>query len=140
VILVDYFLSSNDFIPKQYLDTGFFDHKGYAIGACSTLSIRRCSNYFEQLNVADEALDDLFPPGGAAIVPQPRTILEEEQRRQELWNLIEQIKSKDKLEYEKTAKNDRKMKLRIRIEIEEMETPNNELLEKLLCYRVVESK
>jgi hypothetical protein len=137
--LLDYLVSVPNFIPKQYLETGFLDQKGYAIGACSTLSIRRCHEYFELLHVADEQLDELFPIGGAAIAPQPRSIVEEEDRRHELCNLIEQIKSIDQLEYEKIAKDGRKVQLRVRIVIEEMETRDNELLEKLLCYRVLES-
>jgi hypothetical protein len=86
--LLDYFISIPGFIPPEYLETGFLDHGGYAIGACTILSIRRCNEYFDLLNVPEDKVASLFPVGGAAIAPQPKSAVEVDQRRQELINLI----------------------------------------------------
>jgi hypothetical protein len=137
--LVDYFVA-NSFIPKKYLDLGFFNLSGgYAIAAASTLSIPRCADYYSQLHVEPEKLNDLFPLGGARINPQPKSAAEEQSRRQELQNSIEWLKSFDDLSYHVLSKDGRDLTFKVRLEIEELEVGDNELLERLLCFRVLES-
>jgi hypothetical protein len=103
-------------------------------------SIRRFIEYFDLLNVPEDKVASLFPVGGAAIAPQPKSAVEVDQRRQELINLIDYIKTFESFKYEKIGRDGRNLTLRVRIEVEEMETQSNEFLEKLLCYRVKESK
>jgi hypothetical protein len=137
--LVEYFVA-NSFIPKKYLDLGFFNLSGgYAIAAASTLSIPRCAEHFQQLHVEPDKLNELFPLGGARISPQPKSAAEEQSRRQELQNSIEWLKSFDDLSYHVLSKDGRDLTFKVRLEIEELEVGDNELLERLLCFRVLES-
>lgn len=137
--LVDFFVE-HSFIPKKYLDLGFFNLSGgYAIAAASTLSIPHCADLFNQLHLEPEKINELFPVGGARISPQPRNAAEEQAHRQELLNSIAWLKSFDDLSYHVLSKDGRDLTFKVRLEVEEMEVPDNELLERLLCFRVLES-
>jgi hypothetical protein len=136
---VDFFLSIEGFIEERFKDTGFFGKVGYAIGSCSTLCIQRCSNYFNGLNLEASRVNELFPIGGARIAPQPTNLAEEQIHRQELLNTINYIRSFNGLMYHVEGKSHQDLTIRVRVEVEEMLIPDCELLEKLLCYRVLES-
>jgi hypothetical protein len=136
---VDFLLSVEGFIEDRFKDTGFFNKVGYALASCSTLCIQRCSNYFNGLNLEPSKVNELFPIGGARIAPQPTNMEEEQLHRQELLNSINFIKSFDGLIYHVEGKDHQELTIRARVEVEEMAIPDCELLEKLLCYRVLES-
>jgi hypothetical protein len=136
-VFVDYLLS-HEMIPHQFRQTGFFK-SGYAIGACATLSIPKCFQYYTQLNVPESKVSELFPDNGARILPQPKNISEEQERRVELEASIQFLKSLDKTVYESDSKDGHPVKNIIRVEVEEIEIPDPDILERLLCYRVLES-
>lgn len=137
--LVEHFKRLPGFIPDRFLATGFFDHMGYAIAACSTLNISNCLEYFLLSKLDNETHDhNLFPAGGA-IAPQPKSFVEEEARREELQNSIDFIKGFDGLLYKVVSNNGHEVSLKVRLEVEEMEIPDMELFEKLLSVRVVET-
>lgn len=135
---LEYFKTIPGFIPSDFVKTGIFDHYGYAMGVCSTMSIPKCVEYFQSLHLNEEQIETFFPVGGAAIARQPIS-LEEEQRRQEILNSIDYLKSLNGLQYKKLSKLGRPLKFKVRLEIEEMEISDLELFEKILCYRVLES-
>jgi hypothetical protein len=136
-VFVDY-LISHEIIPLQFRQTGFFK-SGYAIGACATLSIPKCFQYYTQLNVPESKIYELFPDNGARILPQPKNISEEQERRGQLETTIQFLKSLDKTVYESDSKDGHPVKNIIRVEVEEIGIADNEILERLLCYRVLES-
>lgn len=138
--LMNFFKSKPGFIPERFLETGFFEHAGYAIAACSTLSISRCYEYFKSLGHLDSAIiNELFPDDGSVIIPQPKSLAEENQRRTLLMNSIEFIKTFNNKTYEITTKDGRHLNVKVRLEVEEIEVGDLEIFEKLLCYRVLES-
>jgi hypothetical protein len=136
---LEYFKTLPGFIPTDFMTTGIFDHYGYAMGVCSTMSIPKCAEYFQSLHLNEEQIDSFFPVGGAAIARQPSSLQEEEQRRQEIVNSIDYMKTLHGSQYKKLSKLGRPLKFRVRLEIEEMEISDMELFEKILCFRVLES-
>jgi hypothetical protein len=134
--LVDYY-NAQSFIPHQYCETSFF-RSGYAIGACETLMIDNCVKYYEELRVPEDKIEELFPAGGAAILPQPKNREEEQSRRVALEATINYIRGFDRTEYHSMFRNGRKVTNVIRVEVEELEA-SKEIFERLLCYRVLES-
>jgi hypothetical protein len=134
---VDY-LIAHGMIPAVFKQTGFFK-SGHAIGAAKTLSIQRCAKYYSELNIPDDKVGDFFAANGAAILPQPKNLSEEQDRRLELETTIEFIKEFDTREYHSISPEGQSVTNLIRVETEVMEIADPGILELLLCYRVLES-
>jgi hypothetical protein len=136
---VDHFLRIPGYIPERFLNFGIFNHYGYAIGVCSAMDISKCHEFYQLLNIEENQIDVMFPVGGAAIAPQPKSLEEEDQRRQELMNSLEFIKTFNGLVYHKLSKKGQNLTFKVRLEMEEVEVEDIEIFEKLMCYRVLES-